>query len=53
MASGGTVALVHGTTFATRLFGTPVRESYKLQVRLSASPAYLAATSAMVRVTIK
>jgi photosystem II stability/assembly factor-like uncharacterized protein len=53
VASGGGVALVHGSSFATRLFGTPVKESYKLQVRMAASAKYLAATSALVKVTIK
>jgi photosystem II stability/assembly factor-like uncharacterized protein len=50
---GGLVALVRGTSFASRLFGTPKRESYKLQVRMAASTQYLATTSALVTVTVR
>jgi photosystem II stability/assembly factor-like uncharacterized protein len=50
---GGTVSLVRGSTFATRRFGTPARETYELQVRMGANAAYLAGTSALVKVTVK
>ena len=50
---GGTVSLVHGSAYATRKFGTPARETYKLQVRMAASAAYLAAVSPQVTVTVK
>jgi hypothetical protein len=50
---GGTVSLVRGSTFATRRFGTPARETYELQVRMAANAAYLAGTSALVKVTVK
>ena len=53
IASGGVVGLVGGSTFATRRFGTPVRQSYELQVRLAANASHLAAKSAMVKVTIR
>ena len=54
VAKGGIVKLAGGgSTFATRLFGTPKRESYKLQVRLAGSAEYLAAKSAYVKVTIR
>jgi hypothetical protein len=50
---GGTVSLVRGSTFATRRFGTPARETYELQVRMAASAAYLAGASALVKVTVR
>jgi photosystem II stability/assembly factor-like uncharacterized protein len=50
---GGAVSLVQGSTFATRRFGTPARETYELQVRMAANAAYLAGTSALVKVTVK
>ncbi len=50
---GGTVRLSSGSTFKTRLFGTPKRESYQLQVRRAADTLHLAAMSALVKVTIK
>jgi len=53
VAKGGVVALVHGSSFATRLFGTPVRQGYHLQVRIGANSAHLAAVSVRVRVTIR
>jgi len=53
VASGGVVALVHGTTFTTRLFGTPLRETYHLQVRLGASSSRLAAVSPLIKVTVR
>jgi len=53
VAKGGVVALVGGSSFATRLFGTPVRQGYHLQVRLGANSAHLAAVSVRVRVTIR
>ena len=53
IASGGVVRLVGGSSFATRRFGTPVRQSYELQVRLAANAAHLAAKSALVKVTVR
>ena len=53
IASGGVVKLSHGSSFATRRFGTPVRQSYDLQVRLAANASHLAAKSALVKVTIR
>jgi photosystem II stability/assembly factor-like uncharacterized protein len=53
IAKGGIVTLAGGTSYATRLFGTPIRESYRLQVRLGGNAAYLPATSALVKVTIR
>lgn len=53
VADGGVVALVGGSSFATRLFGTPLRQGYHLQVRLGATSAHLAAVSLSVRVTIR
>ena len=50
---GGAVSLVGGSTFATRRFGTPARESYELQVRMTANAAYLAGASTLVKVTVK
>jgi hypothetical protein len=51
--TGGTVQLNGGSTFRTRLFGTPKRESYMLQVRISADRLHLAAVSLLVRVAIR
>jgi len=51
--TGGTVQLSGGSTFRTRLFGTPKRESYLLQVRISADRLHLAAVSLLVRVAIR
>lgn len=53
ITGGAVVALVQGSSFATRLFGTPISESYKLQVRMAGNASYLAAKSALVNVTIK
>ncbi len=53
VADGGVVALVRGSTFATRLFGTPLHETYHLQVRLAASSSRLAALSPGIEVTVK
>ena len=53
LALGGTVSLVNGSTYATRRFGTPKRETYKLQVRMAANSAYLAGVSAQVTVTVR
>jgi photosystem II stability/assembly factor-like uncharacterized protein len=53
VSNGSVFALASGSSFATRQFGTPLRESYELQVRLAASGAYLAANSALVRVTVR
>ena len=50
---GGTVSLARGSTFATRRFGTPARETYELQVRMAANAAYLAGASALVKVTVR
>ncbi len=52
-AIGGTAALTNGSTFQTRLFGTPQRQTYLMQVRLAATRLHLAAVSAQVQVTIK
>ncbi len=53
VTDGGVVALVGGSTFATRLFGTPLHETYHLQVRLAASSSRLAALSPGIKVTVK
>ena len=53
VADGGVVALVRGSTFATRLFGTPLHETYHLQVRLAASSSRLAALSPGIKVTVR
>jgi hypothetical protein len=53
VASGAVFALAGGTSFVSRQFGTPLRESYELQVRLPASGAYLAANSALIHVTVR
>ena len=50
---GGTVSLAHGSTFATRRFGTPKRESYELQVRIAADADHLSSASARVTVTVR
>jgi len=50
---GGTVSLVGGSTFTTRRFGTPKRETYKLQVRMAAGAGSLAGASALVKVTVR
>jgi photosystem II stability/assembly factor-like uncharacterized protein len=50
---GGSVALVRGSTFATRRFGTPGRESYELQVRIAADANHLSGASSRVSVTVK
>ena len=51
-AIGGTVRLSGGSTFQTRLFGTPKRESYQLQIRIAADSLHLAAVSPTVQVTV-
>jgi len=53
VSGGGTYTLVHGTSFVTRLFGTPKRENYKLQVRLAGNASYRAARSVVVKATIR
>jgi hypothetical protein len=53
VASGAVFTLAHGSSFTTRQFGTPLRESYELQVRLAGSSAYLAARSALSHVTVR
>jgi hypothetical protein len=53
VASGAVFTLSRGLSFTTRQFGTPLRESYELQVRLPASGAYLAANSALIHVTVR
>jgi hypothetical protein len=50
---GGTVRLSGGSTFKTRLFGTPQRQRYLLQVRMAANSRHLAAVSSLIRVTIR
>ena len=50
---GGTASLTNGSTFQTRLFGTPLRQTYLMQVRVTATRLHLAAVSARVQVTIK
>jgi hypothetical protein len=52
VAIGGTVALSGGSSFRTRLFGTPVKETYHLQVRLAGSALLLPTVSAGVRVSV-
>ena len=52
-ATGGRVRLSSRSTFKTRLFGTPNRESYMLQVRMAADRRHLAAVSSLVRVAIR
>jgi hypothetical protein len=52
-AIGGIVRLSGGSTFRTRLFGTPTRGSYLLHVRVAADRLHLAAVSSLVRVTIR
>ena len=51
-ATGGRVRLGSRSTFKTRLFGTPNRESYQLQVRMAADRRHLAAVSSLVSVAI-
>ena len=53
VSDGGVFTLSRGLTFTTRQFGTPLRESYDLQVRLPASGAYLAANSPLIHVTVR
>jgi hypothetical protein len=50
---GGIVRLVNGQTFTTRLFGTPVRETYHLQIRIPADKRHLAGRSALITVTVR
>jgi hypothetical protein len=50
---GGTLGLVGGSSFRTRLFGTPIRETYRLQIRMTADAGHLAGASAVVKVTIR
>ena len=53
VSNGAVFTLSRGLTFTTRQFGTPLRESYDLQVRLPASGAYLAANSPLIHVTVR
>jgi hypothetical protein len=52
VSDGGVIALVNGTTYRTRLFGTPVRETYHLQVRLAGSAWFLPVLTPGVKVTV-
>jgi photosystem II stability/assembly factor-like uncharacterized protein len=53
IALGGDLRLAGGTSFSTRLFGTPIRESYHLQIRMDADAGHLAGRSRIVQVTIR
>jgi len=50
---GGTLTLSSGSTFRTRLFGTPLRETYRLQIRMAADADHMAGASTVVKVTIR
>ena len=50
---GGTVRLSKGGTWTSRLFGTPVRETYHLRARVKATARHAEAWSPVVTVTIR
>jgi photosystem II stability/assembly factor-like uncharacterized protein len=50
---GGLVSLVQGRTFTTRAFGTPVRETYHLKIRMAGDAQHLVGWSARITVTVR
>ena len=53
ISQGAYVALVNGTTFTTRRFGTPVRETYHLKVLMRADAQHLGGWSPRITVTVR
>ena len=53
LAEGGYVTLVNGTTFSTRRFGTPVRETYHLKMLMRADSKHLSGWSPRITVTVR
>jgi hypothetical protein len=52
VALGGIIRLAGGTSYRTRLFGTPFKQTYSLQVRLAGNASFLPVVSATVRVRV-
>jgi photosystem II stability/assembly factor-like uncharacterized protein len=50
---GGYVDLVNGTTFTTRRFGAPVRETYHLKILMRADSRHLGGWSPRITVTVR
>jgi hypothetical protein len=50
---GGYVNLVNGTSFTTRSFGTPVRETYHLKIRMAGDSQHLQGWSPRITVTVR
>jgi photosystem II stability/assembly factor-like uncharacterized protein len=53
ISQGGYVDLVKGTTFTTRSFGTPVRETYHLKILMRADTGHLNGWSPVITVTVR
>ena len=53
ISQGGYVNLVNGTTFTTRRFGTPVRETYHLKILMRADSQHLSGWSPRITVTVR
>ena len=50
---GGYVNLASGTTFTTRRFGTPVRETYHLKILMRADSRHVSGWSPRITVTVR
>jgi hypothetical protein len=50
---GWMAPLTNGSTFVTRKFGTPVRETYHLRIRMAADEGHLAGRSPQITVTVR
>ena len=50
---GWRVPLTDGRTFVTRTFGTPLRETYHLKIRMAGDGQHLAGWSPRITVTVR
>ncbi|HJW75679.1 MAG TPA: hypothetical protein VJ787_08435, partial [Thermoleophilia bacterium] len=53
VSAGGVAQLVDGRTFTTRTFGTPVRETYHLKIRMAGDARHLQGWSPRITVSVR